>query len=86
MLAGDTLFDINIAPLPYDAGQAKLLEPQLIYGQERAKVLKDKSELQLTICADVSAELQQGQAALTVRERTERELLGKCESIILLSC
>ncbi|MAG75325.1 MAG: hypothetical protein CL811_01085 [Colwelliaceae bacterium] len=77
MLAGDTLFDINIAPLPYDAGQAKLLEPQLSYGQELAKVLKDKPELQLTICADVSAELQQGQAALTVRERTERELLGK---------
>lgn len=77
MLAGDTLFDINIAPLPYDAGQAKLLEPQFIYGQELAKVLKDKPDLQLTICADVSAQLAQKQSALTVRARTEKELLGK---------
>ena len=77
MLAGDTLFDINIAPLPYEAGQAKLLEPQLVYGQELAKVLKDKADLQLTICADVSAQRAQEQSALTVRARTEKELLGK---------
>ncbi|REL36920.1 DUF748 domain-containing protein [Thalassotalea euphylliae] len=53
MLASDSLFEISMEDLPYQAGQSELLAPQLDYAKQLAAVLTQQKDAQVVICPKV---------------------------------
>jgi len=51
MAAGEHLLKVRLNDLPYQAKITELSETQLTYATELAKLLKDKDDLKVTICA-----------------------------------
>ncbi|MDO6425781.1 DUF748 domain-containing protein [Thalassotalea sp. 1_MG-2023] len=65
MMAGNSLFAINVDDLNYSAKQVSLADKQQKFADDVAKILTDKDHIQMTVCpvigkADVEGEQQKG--------------------------
>ncbi|WP_448553674.1 DUF748 domain-containing protein [Thalassotalea montiporae] len=79
MLASDSLFEISMEDLPYQAGQSELLAPQLAYAKQLAAVLTQQKDAQVVICPkvikhDIAVE---DEATLSGEQKTQLLALGE---------
>ncbi|REL31617.1 DUF748 domain-containing protein [Thalassotalea euphylliae] len=79
MLASDSLFEISMEDLPYQAGQSELLAPQLAYAKQLAAVLAQQKDAQVVICPkvikrDIAVD---DEAALSGEQKTQLLALGE---------
>lgn len=83
MMAGDTLFAINVDDLTYSAKQVPLEDKQQKFADEVAQILTDKEHIQMTVCpvmgkADIEGEQRKGdlssQQLIQVRQLGQQRL------------
>lgn len=65
MLAGGSLFEIDVNDLPFDPGQEALNQQQTDFAKELSEILNKNEDLQLSVCAVVAK-----------NERPEQELIA----------
>ncbi|WP_286270287.1 DUF748 domain-containing protein [Thalassotalea hakodatensis] len=80
MMAGDSLFAINVDDLNYSAKQVPLADKQQKFADDVAKILTDKDHIQMTVCpvigkADVQGEQRKGN--LSPQQLAEVRQLGQ---------
>ncbi|WP_286234491.1 DUF748 domain-containing protein [Thalassotalea sediminis] len=80
MMAGDTLFAINVDDLNYSAKQIDMKNKQTAFADQIANILTDKKELQITVCPIVGvADFPAGsrKKALTNQQANQASVLGQ---------
>ncbi|MFD2165599.1 DUF748 domain-containing protein [Thalassotalea euphylliae] len=77
MMATDNLFELTVNDLEYAIGQEELSEAQLSYVGKLAQLLKDKPELQLTVCPTVLIEPELNVAKKSELTDKQRKALRK---------
>ena len=79
MLASDSLFEISMEDLPYQAGQSELLAPQQAYAKQLAAVLTQQKDAQVVICPKVTKRdvAVDDEAALSGEQKTQLLALGE---------